>query len=190
MAWAAVRARARRIEAFSPRSIRSSGTGQGRLGRHADITDIAGAEPPVEEVSLKPTAYRERLRVLSYRVMLDIPVQLAFSWRSLPRRIPRNECSLAWIEEKQLRRPGRRGWAGGPEYWMVNSFSRAVAGKELVFQPHPLDPQRPALLAIAVDRVPQPLLRGACTHRAMARSAEMACRDELTPPTITTSAVR
>ena len=36
----------------------------------------AGAEPPVEEVSLKITIYRERLRVVSYRVMLDVPREL------------------------------------------------------------------------------------------------------------------
>ena len=35
-----------------------------------------GAEPPVEEVSLKITRYRERLRVVSYRVMLDVPREL------------------------------------------------------------------------------------------------------------------
>ena len=31
---------------------------------------------PVEEVSLKNTRYRERLRVVSYRVMLDVPREL------------------------------------------------------------------------------------------------------------------
>jgi DDE superfamily endonuclease len=36
----------------------------------------AGAEPPVEEVSLKITICRERLRVVSYRVMLDVPREL------------------------------------------------------------------------------------------------------------------
>ena len=34
------------------------------------------AEPPVEEVSLKITIYRERPRVVSYRVMLDVPREL------------------------------------------------------------------------------------------------------------------
>ena len=50
----------------------------GRPGRHADISgDRRGdAEPPVEEVSLKITFDRERLRVLSYRVMLDVPREL------------------------------------------------------------------------------------------------------------------
>ena len=35
------------------------------------------AGTPVEEVSLKITAYREGLLILSYRVMLDIRIQLA-----------------------------------------------------------------------------------------------------------------
>src|SRR5271166_6817769 len=50
----------------------------GHQGRHADIDGdpLIGAEPPVEEVPLKITIYRERLRVGSYRVMLDVPGEL------------------------------------------------------------------------------------------------------------------
>src|SRR5579859_2711683 len=50
----------------------------GRPGRHADIGGDrrGGAEPPVEEVSPKIARYRERLRVVSYRVMLDVPKDL------------------------------------------------------------------------------------------------------------------
>ena len=50
----------------------------GYPGRHAGITgdQLIGAEPPVEEVSLKIIRYRERLRVVSYRVMLDVPAGL------------------------------------------------------------------------------------------------------------------
>ena len=50
----------------------------GYPGRRADITadEPIGAEPPVEEVSLKIIRYRERLRVVSYRVMLDVPAGL------------------------------------------------------------------------------------------------------------------
>src|SRR5262249_39250880 len=50
------------------------------LGRHADITGDLGptAEPPVEGVSLKIIYVPARLRVLSYRVVLDVPVQLVW----------------------------------------------------------------------------------------------------------------
>jgi len=50
----------------------------GYPGRRADITgdQLIGPDPPVEEVSLKIIRYRERLRVVSYRVMLDVPAGL------------------------------------------------------------------------------------------------------------------
>ena len=50
----------------------------GYPGRRADIIgdQLIGAEPPVEEVSLKIIRYRERLRVVSYRVMPGVPAGL------------------------------------------------------------------------------------------------------------------
>ena len=50
----------------------------GHLGRHAGIgEDRRGdAEPPVEEVSPKIIRYRARLRVITYRVRLDVPREL------------------------------------------------------------------------------------------------------------------
>ena len=62
----------------------------GYPGRHAGITGdrLIGAEPPVEEVSLKIIRYRERLRVVSYRVMLDVPAELVRFVSGLAGRAP------------------------------------------------------------------------------------------------------
>ena len=53
------------------------------------------------------------------------------------------------------------GDGGLPAHDMADLPGRAVARKELIFQPHPLDPQREALLAVAGDRAAQPLRPGA-----------------------------
>lgn len=48
-----------------------------------DGDPLVGAEP-VGQVSLKITIYRERLRVVSYRVMLHVPVELVRFMSGLP----------------------------------------------------------------------------------------------------------
>ncbi len=51
-------------------------TGTSRQTRGQSPDPREDAEPPVEEVSLKITIYQGRLRVVSYRVMLDVPTEL------------------------------------------------------------------------------------------------------------------